>query len=215
MVERGGGQQPAVSMTKRDDGREDLQLRPMSSEQGLINQADGSSRFAHGGAIGSSVLVSVQGPVGAFGARGETQGLIEVICKPDSGKAGPEHVECAQVVKGALEAMAILTQIPRTITTVVIQMVHNDGGFLAAAINGACLAFLDAGIPMNGLVTATTCALVGPGHWIVDPTKDEEKGALAVLTTAWQNNSPGVITSFTNGIMSEDDYVSGLDTGHA
>ena len=204
----------ATLLPSRDDGREDAQLRPMSTEQGLINQADGSVRFEQGGKDGTSVLVSVQGPVEQMGARG-TRGAIEVVCKPASGKTGPVDIERGCAIQAALEAVTMLSLIPRTVITVVVETVHDDGGLLAAAINGACLAFLDAGVAMRGLVTATACALAGPGRIILDPTAAEEKAASAVVTTAWLSNQPGVVTCVTSGIQTEAEYLAAVDAGQA
>ena len=200
----------------RPGGRSDLQLRAMSSEQSLINQADGSARFDQGGKDGTSVLVSVQGPIEQRrGGSGEPKGVVEVVCKPAFGRPGPEDIERGTVIQAALEAVTMLTLIPGTAITVVVQTLNDDGSLLAASINAAVLAFLDCGVQMSGLVTASTCAMLAPGHIVVDPTAEEEKEAPVVVTTAWQKGKDGVVSSVTDGLFTQDEYFAMAEAGRA
>lgn len=48
------------------------------------------------------------------------------------------------------------------------QVIHDDGSLLSCAINAACAALVDAGIPMTGLLTSVTIALAKRGDGAVD-----------------------------------------------
>jgi exosome complex component RRP41 len=54
--------------------------------------------------------------------------------------------ELAWIVRQSLETVIISSLYPQTRILIVIQIVADDGCVLAAAINGAYLALLDAGI---------------------------------------------------------------------
>ncbi|VDN27706.1 unnamed protein product [Cylicostephanus goldi] len=59
----------------------------------------------------------------------------------------------------------------------------SDGSHLAACVNAASLAMSDAGIPMKGLVAASTCSIVD-GQPVVDINQREETDLLPRLTLA-------------------------------
>ena len=76
-----------VGMVARVDGREANQLRPLATEQSLLNRADGSASFSQGA---TSVLAAVYGPAQPKMARKELidRCAVEVVFKPQNGIAG-------------------------------------------------------------------------------------------------------------------------------
>ena len=92
----------------REDGRQPAQLRGITSEQGVLNRADGSARLSQGQLLfyliplaacndsdwlriaQSSVLVAVYGPSEAKQIRKEhlDRAHIDVVFKPMSGQPG-------------------------------------------------------------------------------------------------------------------------------
>ena len=59
-----------------------------------------------------------------------------------------------------------------------------DDCSLAAAINAASLALIDAGVYQTGMAVALCCAVMPDGSIRIDPTNEEESGASALMTTA-------------------------------
>ncbi|KAH7574261.1 hypothetical protein JRO89_XS03G0272700 [Xanthoceras sorbifolium] len=121
---------------------------------------------------------------------------------------------------------------PKTGQIVIIQVVLDDGALLPCAINAACAALVDAGIPMKHLAVAICCCLAESGYVILDPTKLEEQKMKAFVYLVFPNSilsvlsevsSPvkgepmehGIITSVTHGAMSVDDYFLCLERGRA
>ena len=77
---------------------------------------------------------------------------------------------------------------------------------LSCCINAACLALLDASVSMKFLVAAVTCVVDLDGHVTLDPTAKQRSRSKASLTFAFESRSRGVLTSVTEGIVSQDKY---------
>uniref|UniRef100_A0A8D2DGH3 Exosome component 5 n=1 Tax=Sciurus vulgaris TaxID=55149 RepID=A0A8D2DGH3_SCIVU len=102
---------------------------------------------------------------------------------------------CEAVVLGALH--------PRTSITVVLQVVSDAGSLLACCLNAACMALVDAGVPMRALFCGVTCALDSDGTLVLDPTVKQEKEARAVLTFALDSVERKLLMSTTKGLYSD------------
>lgn len=106
--------------------------------------------------------------------------FIEVFVKPVSGVDGPLEREMEEAICGVLSHAIIRTMYPRTLISVTIQVLCNDGSLLSVAINAAIIALIDAGVALKSLVTSATCAYVplpsAPSTYtlILDPTIEEE-----------------------------------------
>ncbi|KAI5429360.1 exosome non-catalytic core subunit rrp46, variant 3 [Lathyrus oleraceus] len=79
------------------------------------------------------------------------------------------------ILKKTLESICIRTIYPNTTTSVIVQVVHDDGALLPCAINAACAALVDAGIPLRHLAVAICCCVTDNNSIILDPSKQEEK----------------------------------------
>ena len=109
-----------------------------------------------------------------------------------------------------------------TFVLVWLQVISDDGSLLACAINAACFALLDAGLPMARLFMAVSCCLTAEGELLVDPLKEEEESAEAVVCVALEGISHGaeeapkqpeqtqsetmVMASWTRGRLTEEQY---------
>ena len=164
-----------VAGNSRIDGRTSTQLRPLACEQGILNRADGSARFMQGD---TSVLAAVYGPGQPKSAKKERldRAVLEVLVKPHNRLSStftfcarcsllcltfslplePWDSTCQQIVRGALEPLIVLSQHPRTVISVVLQVVGDHGSVLSALINASVLALMDAGIntPYNSTTTS-------------------------------------------------------------
>uniref|UniRef100_A0A3Q2HPJ4 Exosome component 5 n=1 Tax=Equus caballus TaxID=9796 RepID=A0A3Q2HPJ4_HORSE len=74
---------------------------------------------------------------------------------------------------------------------------------LACCLNAACMALVDAGVPMRSLFCGVTCALDSDGTLMLDPTAKQEKEARAVLTFALDSVERKLLMSTTKGLYSD------------
>ena len=118
----------------------------------MLNSADGSARWVQDG---SAVLAAVHGPVAA-GARRENaeRAVVDVVLRPRAGPAGPREHEMAEVLRQTVEGALLAALHPRAAVTVAIQVLQADGSLLACAVNAACAALADAGVPLSSLFGA-------------------------------------------------------------
>ncbi|TYI48123.1 hypothetical protein E1A91_D13G224700v1 [Gossypium mustelinum] len=215
----------------REDGRSQNQLRPLACSRNILHRAHGSASWSQGD---TKVLAAVYGPkAGTKKNENPEKACIEVIWKPKTGQIGKPEKEYEMILKRTLESVCILTVNPNTTTSIIVQVVNDDGALLPSAINAACMALVDAGIPMKHLAVAICCCVAKSGYVILDPTKLEEQqkmkafaylvfpnsvhsvlpeGSLRVEGEPIEN---GIITSVTHGIMSVDDYFYCLERGRA
>ncbi|KAL3746761.1 hypothetical protein ACJRO7_015663 [Eucalyptus globulus] len=214
----------------RADGRNPNQLRPLSCSRGVLNRAHGSASWAQGN---TQVLAAVYGPkAGTKKNENPEKASVEVIWKPKTGQIGKQEKEYEMVLKRTLQSICILTIHPNTTTSVIVQVVHDDGALLPCAINASCAALVDAGIPLKHLAVAICCCLADSGLVMLDPTKLEEEKMKAFVYLVLPNSilsvlpeesssvkgeqmEQGLITSVTHGVMSVDDYLHCLERGRA
>ncbi|KAJ0082149.1 hypothetical protein Patl1_12002 [Pistacia atlantica] len=229
----------------RADGRTANQLRPLSCSRNTLHRAHGSASWSQGD---TKVLAAVYGPkAGTKKNENPEKPCFEVIWKPKSGQIGKLEKEYEMILKRTVQSICILTVNQNTTTSIIIQVVHDDGAvsfddyvfqysvfisLLPCAINAACAALVDAGIPMKHLAVAICCCLAESGYVILDPTKLEEQKMKAFAYLVFPNSilsvlpegsslvegepmEHGIITSVTHGAMSVDDYFHCLDRGRA
>lgn len=110
-----------MTLTRRRDGRNDNQIRPLAAEQGILNRADGSARFLQGN---TSVLAAVYGPAPAKVARMEKadRATVDVNFKPESGITSPADAERELLLRRSLEEVVLRSRYPRCVVSVVIQV---------------------------------------------------------------------------------------------
>jgi hypothetical protein len=130
---------------------------------------------------GTCVLASVFGPVLPTRAAKEQidRATIDVVFKPHRGVGGPVEAERERVVRCALESVVLTQEHPRTVIQVVVQVVSDDGAVLAAGLVAACMALMDAGVGMSGLVGAVAVAVGADGALLLDPVAAELAPAAA------------------------------------
>ncbi|KAD5803032.1 hypothetical protein E3N88_14392 [Mikania micrantha] len=118
----------------------------------------------------TKVLAAVYGPkAGTKKNENPEKACIEVIWKPKTGQSGKPEREYEMVLKKTLQSICLLNVHPNTTTSIIIQL-------LPCAINAACSALVDAGIPLKHLAVAICCCMAESGHILLDPSKLEEQG---------------------------------------
>ncbi|KAJ0794161.1 putative ribosomal protein S5 domain 2-type [Helianthus annuus] len=81
----------------------------------------------------------------------------------------------ACLLSSLVSVFYFLKFMPRMIIIVYVQVVNDDGALLPCAINAACSALVDAGIPLKHLAVAICCSVAESGHIVLDPSKLEEQ----------------------------------------
>eukprot|EP00611_Tribonema_gayanum_P020047 TRINITY_DN3591_c0_g1_i6.p1 TRINITY_DN3591_c0_g1~~TRINITY_DN3591_c0_g1_i6.p1 ORF type:complete len:267 (-),score=73.67 TRINITY_DN3591_c0_g1_i6:884-1576(-) len=194
----------------RFDGRTDDQIRGLFADQGILNRADGSVRF---GAGNTSVLVAVYGPAQPAQQKKEKpdRAIIEVSWRADKGAQTSADAERELYVRRTLEEAVAVARYPRSVISVVVQVLCDDGSVLSAAINACAMALVDAGVEMIGMpVAATACfsgsgsaAAAAPGqqlqhlgesHLQLDPSASEEATTRATVMLAVLAGSDSILT---------------------
>ncbi|KAG5225398.1 exosome complex exonuclease RRP [Salix suchowensis] len=216
--------------SERDDGRSPSQLRPLSCARNVLHRSHGSASWSQGD---TKVLAAVYGPkAGTKKNENPEKACIEVIWKPKTGQIGKQEKEFEMILKRTLQSICILTLNPNTTTSIIIQVVNDDGALLVCAINAACAALIDAGIPLKHLAVAICCCLAEGGYVILDPTKLEEQKMRGFAYLVFPNSvvsvlpkgsshvegepmEHGIITSVTHGVMSVEEYLKCLERGRA
>lgn len=214
----------------RKDGRTANQLRPLSCTRNVLNRAHGSASWSQGE---TKVLAAVYGPkAGTNKNENPEKACFEVIWKPKSGQIGKAEKEYEMILKKTVQSICVLNVHPNTTTSIIIQVVNDDGALLPCAINALCAALVDAGIPLKHLAVAICCCLTESGHILLDPSKLEEQRMKAFVYLVFPNSTlsvlpeealkvrgepmeHGLITSSTHGVMSVDDYIRCLERGRA
>ena len=91
-----------------------------------------------------------------------------------SGSAGPRERHYETVIRGILRRSIVVAQHPRTCIQVVLQVCREGGSELAAALNAAVAALMDACVPLHTLLAATCIAATPEGELLVDPSSQEQ-----------------------------------------
>ena len=167
----------------RPDGRNSKEIRPLSCEVAVLPRAHGSGVFFRGLTRVLSILT--------LGGPGDSQILegMEVVGKKrfmhhynfppfSSGETapmrGPKRREIghgALVEKALLPMLPPVEQFPYTIR-IVSEVVSSNGSTSQASVCAACIALMDAGVPIKEAVAGISVGLA----------KDEESGKYKVLT---------------------------------
>nr|XP_034342787.1 exosome complex component RRP46 isoform X1 [Arvicanthis niloticus] len=179
-------------------------LRHFACEQNLLSRPDGSASFLQGD---TSVLAGVYGPAEVKVSKEIfNKATLEVILRPKIGLPGVAEKSRERLIRNTCEAVVLGALHPRTSITVVLQVVSDAGSdtqLLACCLNAACMALVDAGVPMRALFCGVTCALDSDGNLMLDPTTKQEKEARAVLTFALDSSEQKLLMSTTKGLYSD------------
>ena len=166
--------------TKRKDGREFTEIRPMKASVGVVDSADGSATFETGG---TKAMAVVRGPrtLHPQHMQNARTGILRVsygmmpFSVWDRIRPGPSRrsEEISKVCEWALNSVVDLSEFPNTVVDVFIQIPQADAGTRAAGLNAAAMALAHAGIPMKEMISAIA---VGKADktLLVDVDYDEE-----------------------------------------
>lgn len=183
----------------RSDGRSENTLRPLSCELGSLKNCDGSAIWKSGH---TAVLAAVHGPIAPRQAQLEssTGCVVSVVIK--SGIGNMYDPEWESFLRQQLTASIVTENYPRTVISVVLQILNADGSVLGAALHAALSALMDAGIDMQLLPTAVTCFYDGDSIQL-DPSVEEEQAAQSVLVLVFSPKNNGLLGCHTTASMQQ------------
>ncbi|KAI9651828.1 MAG: Exosome non-catalytic core component [Trizodia sp. TS-e1964] len=151
----------------RLDGRRWNELRLLKAQISTQAAADGSSTLELGN---TKVICTVSGPsegklAGASGpsARSEAQLSVEIGLAGFSGVERKKRArsdkrlnEMQATLQKAFSSTLLMNLFPHSLISISLQILSQDGSLLAACLNAATLALIDAGIPMSDYLVACT-----------------------------------------------------------
>nr|XP_003704511.1 PREDICTED: exosome complex component MTR3 [Megachile rotundata] len=203
----------------RSDKRTNNEIRKIFLKTGVVSQAKGSAYIEMGD---TKVVCSVFDPREIPNKNGYcVQG--EIYCefkfasfscqKRKIHQQNAEEKQYSLILQRALEPAVCLHEFPNFQVDVYAMVLDNAGSALAAAITAASTALASAGVPMFGLVTASTIGIYGD-CFLMDPTDTEE--TMCNTTSDTKNNfNHGIITLASlpqHGQVSEIFLIGDIDT---
>jgi len=172
-----------IEKNQRPDGRAPEQIRPLSCEAGLLPRVHGSGMFYRGlthvlsiltlGGPGDSQILEGMEIVGKkrfmhhYNFPGYSSGEVSAMRGPKRRELG--HGALAE--KALLPIIPDIEKFPYTIR-IVSEVMSSNGSTSQASICAACIALMDAGVPIKEPVAGISIGLA----------KDEETGKYKVLT---------------------------------
>merc|ERR1719342_171412 len=199
-----------ITLLKRrmevDDNEGDVgsRLRPIFCSLGEITRADGSVMLCQGN---TTVACSVYGPGEVRQARELIdRSLVEVCYKPRLGLPGVKDRDREETITRTCTAAVLTTLHPRTAVTVNLQEMQDGGCIVSTCINAACLALLDASVPMRFLIAAVTVIITKDGRIVTDPTTKQAKQGVAEILLVFESREKGIITTIAEGRLDEKQF---------
>lgn len=173
---------------KRHDGRKHDELRKIEVKTGIIKRADGSAMFK----IGSTcAYAAVYGPreLHPKFMQNPEKGILRCNYNMLAFSGAGERVrpggnrrskEISMVIEKALSPVLDLSQYPKAVIDVYVELVETDAGTRCAGICAAAMALADAGIPMKDLVSAVSAGILEDGSVAIDIDSYEDCDTSAV-----------------------------------
>jgi len=184
----------------RLDGRKCHELRKFSCRKGIFLQADGSASIEQGN---TKVIASVYGPHEVTNRSKAQHNSCIVNCQfriasfsTSERKHRPKGDRKSQDISLMLSKMfetAIMKELyPRSQIDIYIQVIQSDGSNVAASINAATLALIDAGVPMKDFVCACSSSFVQE-NFLADINYLEESSGVSRLTLGMLPKSEKIV----------------------
>ncbi|KAI9295193.1 ribosomal protein S5 domain 2-like protein [Neoconidiobolus thromboides FSU 785] len=189
----------------RSDNRQPKETRSIELLQGILDNADGSSKITGNE---HSIICGIYGPVEVKN-KDEIldEAYIEVNYKPSIGIPNPSCKYIEKGIKSTFESIIIATLHPRTMIQINLQPQTVDGDVIAYCINATTLALIDAGVPMSSLIASSSAAVFPDGTILLDPTSEELKNAESCHTFAFSSISEdSLVYSDSIGKYSFEEY---------
>lgn len=197
---------------KRSDNRGIDDLRQIKITVGVVKNADGSAFIEFGK---NKIIVAVYGPREVHPKHMALPDRCVLRCRyhmspfsTDTRKnpaPSRREVEISKVIRESFEPSLILSDYPREVIDVFVEVLQADGGSRCAGIAAASVALADAGINMRDLVSA--CAAGRLGDKIVLDINDlEDKEGDADMPVAYLSNMEQITLLQLDGKLSSSQF---------
>ena len=197
---------------KRSDGRGIDDLRPIKITVGVVKNADGSAYIEFGK---NKIIVAVYGPREVHPKHMALPDRCVLRCRyhmspfsTDTRKnpaPSRREVEISKVMRESLEPSLILSDYPRAVIDVFVEVIQADGGSRCAGINAASVALADAGINMRDLVSACAAGRIAD-KIVLDVNDLEDKEGDADMPVAYLPNLEQVTLLQVDGKLSTTQF---------
>lgn len=202
---------------KRLDGREPDEMRPLSIEAGILENADGSAYLELGK---NKAIAAVYGPreMHPRHLQRMDRGVLRIrynmapFSVDDRKRPGPSRrsTEIGKVAREALEPAVFLERYPRAVIDVSMELMQASAGTRTAGITAASVALADAGIPMRGLI-ASIAAGKADGKIVLDLQKEEDQFGEGDMPIAYMPQKDSVTLLQMDGNFEPGEFEEALD----
>uniref|UniRef100_H3BFT4 Exosome component 5 n=1 Tax=Latimeria chalumnae TaxID=7897 RepID=H3BFT4_LATCH len=173
-------------------------LRPFGCEQNLLSRPDGSATFVQ---VTMAAATSTYSKMQTKPSKKPFLNVKLLLSGSNFLLPISEKIK-EQMIRKTCEAVILTALHPRTSVTVILQIVHDAGALLSCCLNAACMALMDAGLPMKSLFCGVSCGIDLDKNILLDPVAKQEKECRSLLTFAIDSTENKVLMSSTSGTYS-------------
>jgi exosome complex component RRP46 len=159
---------------------------PIVIETSSLQKVDGSASWKQDL---TKVICSVSGPM-EVKPRGElpVEATLELVVRPVTGLSSTREALLEDRLHGVLSSIILKNLYPRSLIQMVVpgEGEQNNVLELAAGINSAVVALIDAAIPLHGLIASTAIAISKSNDFIIWPSLEELNEAKSTHCVAYE-----------------------------
>jgi len=218
-MSKAGAPEKLIVNGKRLDGRNLDEFRTLDAKIGVLKSSQGSGEFSFG---------DTKAVAGAFGPRQMHPRKLQnveratVRCKyfmapfSTEDRIRPGHsrrgTEISKVISEAFTASVFTENFRKSAIDVFISIVQASASTRCAGLNAACLALVDAGIPMKDLVTSVAVGKVDD-TLVLDVGKAEDNYGQVDFALSTIGGSDRFVHMQMDGIVTREEFSKLLEMG--
>merc|ERR1711862_132982 len=131
---------------------------------------------------------------------------------------GEDRAREARIV-GTVTSAVLTILHPRTVISVNLQEMQDDGCLESACVNAACLALLDSSVSLKFLISSVTVVIMSDGSIVCDPTNKQSGRSVASLIFVFssrqsEDGSPSIVSCYTQGRVSQTKLQECISAAH-
>jgi exosome complex component RRP46 len=181
----------------------------LACELSCLSRPDGSAQFSANAA--TRLLCSVFGPGEVKLAKElASRAHIGVTYKPRTGQPANKDKVNEYALRSVCDGAVLAGLHPRTAVSLVLQELETDGSAgnqLACALNCACLALLDAAVPLRHTFAAVHCSLLDE-RVLFFAAPDLQAASALSATFVLDSLANDVLFVSTSGLFDQDKFAS-------
>ncbi|EFP11982.1 hypothetical protein CRE_31358 [Caenorhabditis remanei] len=161
-------------------------LREMRCELSFLKNADGSACFSQGS---TCIWASCSGPGDGHASKANEEAMtLDISYRANCGDN--KFSVLNNIIQSTISKAINLELFPHTTIAVTIHGIQDDGSIGAVAINGACFALLDNGMPFEAVFCGVLVVRL-KDELIIDPTTKQEASSTGRVLFAVCNGADG------------------------